>query len=120
MSSHRITVIGYAGSEPEYQATVTGKDYAYFPLYVNERHGNSERAYRYKIKTWNELSLIVKDHLAKGQLLVVEGTPSVEVWRDASGKPRAQLVVTAQTLRFLGAKPEVDEFDEEELVEAET
>ena len=75
MSFHRITVIGYAGSEPEYQVTVTGKDYAYFPLYVNERHGNSERAYRYKIKTWNELSLIVKDHLAKGQLPVVEGTP---------------------------------------------
>ena len=66
MSFHRITVIGYAGSEPEYQVTVTGKDYAYFPLYVNERHGNSERAYRYKIKTWNELSLIVKDHLVKG------------------------------------------------------
>ena len=120
MSFHRITVIGYAGSEPEYQVTVTGKDYAYFPLYVNERHGDTERTYRYKIKTWNELSLIVKDHLAKGQLLVVEGTPSVEAWRDASGKPRAQLVVTAQTLRFLGAKPEADEFEEEELAEAET
>lgn len=65
-------------------------------------------------------SIIVKDHLAKGQLLVVEGTPSVEAWRDARGKPRAQLVVTAQTLRFLGAKPEADEFDKEELAEAET
>ncbi len=51
---------------------------------------------------------------------MVEGTPSVEAWRDARGKPRAQLVVTAQTLRFLGAKPEADEFDKEELAEAET
>jgi len=120
MSYHRITVIGYVGSVPEYRVTATDKDYAHFPLYVNERHGNAERSYRYKIKTWNELSLIVKDHLVKGQLVVVEGTPSVETWRDASGKPRAQLVVTAQTLRFLGAKPEADEFDEVELEEAET
>lgn len=114
MSYHRITVIGYAGSEPEHQVTATGKDFTYFPLYVNERFGDSERTTRYKVKTWNELGLVVKEHLEKGQLLVVEGTPSVDVWRSAEGKPRAQMVVTAQTLRFLGPKPENVEYVEDE------
>ena len=105
MSYHKITVIGYAGSEPEHQVTATGKDVAQFPLYVNERYKDKERTVRYKVKVWNDLSLIVSEHLLKGQLLMVEGKPSVDVWRSAEGKPRARLVVTARELRFLGAKP---------------
>ena len=105
MSYHKITVIGYAGSDPEHSVTPTGKDVAVFPLYVNERFGDSERSTRYKIKAWNDLSAVVIEHLLKGQLLLVEGTPSVEVWQSVQDEPRAQLVVTAQTLRFLGAKP---------------
>ena len=105
MSFHRITVIGHAGSNPDHQVTATGKDYTFFPLYVNERREESERTTRYRVKTWGDLALMVKDHLQKGQLLLVDGTPSVEAWRDGNGKPRAQLVVTARTLRFLGSRP---------------
>jgi single-stranded DNA-binding protein len=105
MSYHRITVIGYVGSDPEHQVTPTGKDVSVFPLYVNERFGDNERTARYKIKAWSDLSAVVKEHLLKGQLLIVEGSPSVEVWESSKCEPRAQLVVTAQMLRFLGAKP---------------
>ena len=85
MSYHRITVIGHAGSKPDHQVTPTGKDVANFPLYVNERFGDDEHTVRYKVKAWNNLSQIVMDHLVKGQLLVVEGTPSVEAWKDNEG-----------------------------------
>ena len=115
MSYHKITIIGYAGSDPEHQVTATGKDVAQFPLYVNERYREKERTVRYKVKAWNKLSFIVVDHLQKGQLLMVEGIPSVDVWMDAEGKPRAQLVVMAQVLRFLGAKPStVENVDKEQ------
>ena len=110
------TPIGRVGSDPEYRKTGTGKDFAFFPLYVNERFGDSERVTRYKVKTWNELGRLVRDHLEKGQQVFVSGTPSVEAWRGKEGKPRAQLVVTAQTFRFLGDRPpaelEVDEGDD--------
>jgi len=114
MSYHKITVIGHAGSDPDHQVTATGKDVTNFPLYVNERFGGDERTIRYKIKAWNKLSQIVMDHLHKGQLLVVQGAPSVEVWQGSEGEPRAQMVVTAQTLRFLGPKP-VTSTDGEEI-----
>jgi single stranded DNA-binding protein len=114
MSYHKITVIGYAGSEPDHQVTANGKNVANFPLYVNERYGEEERAIRYKVKAWGNLSQVVLEHLRKGQLLVVDGVPAVEVWQDKTGEPRAQLVVTAQALRFLGSKPEtMDEEDED-------
>jgi single-stranded DNA-binding protein len=105
MSYHKITVIGYAGSDPDHQVTANGKDVSVFPLYVNERYGDRERTVRYKIKAWSDLSAVVREHLLKGQLLIVEGSPSIEVWQTDKGEPRAQLVVTAQMLRFLGAKP---------------
>ena len=105
MTYHKITIIGHTGSDPEHEVTATGKDVAVFPLYVNVRYGEKERNIRYKVKAWNDLSITVKKHLLKGQLLLVEGTPSLDVWQTAGGEPRAQLVVTAQMLRFLGAKP---------------
>ena len=106
MSYHRITVIGHTGCEPEHETTATGKDVANFPLYVNERLGGREKTIRYKVKAWSNLSQIVVEHLHQGQLVVVEGISSFEVWQDGEGGPRAQMVITAQTLRFLGAKPE--------------
>ena len=105
MSFHKITIVGHAGSDPELAVTPTGKEVATFPVYVNVRYGDKEQSIRYKVKTWNELCTTVMQHLLKGQLLLVEGTPSVDVWQDARGEARAQLVVTAQMLRFLGAKP---------------
>jgi single stranded DNA-binding protein len=114
MSYHRITVIGHAGSDPDHQITANGNDVANFPLYVNERFGEDERTIRYKVKVWNNLSQIVLDHLVKGQLLVVEGTPSIEAWQSSNGDPRAQIVVTAHTLRFLGPKP-VKSTDQEDI-----
>ena len=111
MSFHRITVIGHAGSEPEHWVTGSGREVANFPLYVNERFGDDERTIRYKAKAWGRTSEIVMDHLHKGQLLVVEGTPSVEAWQDSEGEPKAQMVVTVQSLKFLGPKtvPSTDE-----------
>ena len=105
MSFHKIIIVGHAGSDPEHEVTATGKDVAVFPLYVNVRYGEREQNIRYKVKAWNDLSITVKQHLLKGQLLLVEGTPSLDVWQNAGGEPRAQMVVTAQMLRFLGAKP---------------
>ena len=113
MTYHKITVIGHAGSEPDQQVTATGKNVANFPLYVNERFGDNERTIRYKVKAWNNLSQVVTEHLHKGQLLVVEGTPSIETWQGAEGEPRAQMVVTAQTLRFLGPKSNASTDDED-------
>ena len=115
MSYHRITVIGHTGSDPVHQVTQTGKDFTYFPVYVNEQVGDSERTTRYKIKTWNNLSLVAKEHLRTGQMVVIEGIPEVEAWQDNEGKPRAQMVVTARTMRFLGPKPAA--VDEEEVME---
>ena len=114
MSFHKITIVGHAGSDPEHEVTTTGKDVAVFPIYVNVRYGEKERNIRYKVKAWNDLSITVRQHLMKGQLLLVEGTPSLDVWQTAGGEPRAQMVVTAQMLRFLGAKPSVTEKLDEE------
>ena len=105
MSYHKITLIGHAGSNPEHEVTPTGKEVAVFPLYINERFGDDERSVRYKIKAWSRLCAVAMDHLIKGQLLLIEGIPAIETWQNADGEPRAQLVVTAQVLRFLGAKP---------------
>ena len=112
MSFHKITVVGNVGSEVSERVTATGKEVANFSLAVNERYGEAERTTWYKVTAWEGLSRIVAEHVQKGRLLLVEGTPAVEAWRDADGKPRAQMVITARELRFLGAKPDTAEEEE--------
>jgi len=109
MSYHKITIIGHAGSHPDHQVTPSGKEVTNFLLYVNERSGENGRTVRYKIKAWDRLSEVVLEHLLVGQLLLVEGIPSVDVWKDREGQPRAQMVVSAQMLRFLGSRPSTPE-----------
>lgn len=45
---------------------------------------------------------------------MVEGIPSVETWKDKEGEPRAQMVVTAETVRFLGSRPEEASYRDDE------
>lgn len=118
MSYHKITVVGNAGSEATVRVTQSEKEVANFRLAVNERVGDKEHTTWYKITAWNKLSQMLGEHLRKGQLLLIEGTPSVEVWTDKDDETRAQIVITAQTVRFLGGKPVEDEDDEDEDIPA--
>ena len=100
-----ITVIGNAGQDPRANVTTTGKDVANFTIAVNEKHGENEKTTWFKVAAWNGLAKVVAEHVKKGRQLFVQGRVSLETWTDESGQLRADMVITADTIKFLGAKP---------------
>ena len=54
---------------------------------------------------WNGLSGVVAAHVSVGQTLAISGRIRVEAYTDREGEPAAALVLTAQTLKFVGPKP---------------
>lgn len=67
----------------------------------------------WRVTCWRKLAETVNQYLTKGQQVFVEGTISGEatdgtlnprVWTGNDGAPRASFEVTAQTIKFLGAR----------------
>lgn len=96
-----ITVIGYVGREPNVNTTPTGKDVANFSIAANERYGENEKTTWFQVVAWNGLAEVVAAHVNKGKRLMVKGTVQVRTWQDDKGQPRADMEITANTIRFL-------------------
>ncbi len=97
-------IVGYAGRDAEVRTTSTGKTVVNFNIAVNERLGEKEVTTWFKVTCWNGLATAAQ-HIKKGQLVLVEGRAATEVWLNTKSAPKATIVITADKMRFLGAKP---------------
>ena len=59
--------------------------------------------------TWDKLAEMAAEHIVKGQLLLVEGRATPQAWTTEDNELRLSLKLTAQRIRLLGGKPEVEE-----------
>lgn len=105
MSYQNTTIVGFAGSNVEVRETKSGKQVANVSVAVNEKIGDKETTTWFKVTFWNGLTKAAQ-HINKGQLVLVEGRISTEIWSNENGTPQVTMVVTADKFRFLGSKPE--------------
>ena len=118
-----ITLVGNIGSEVQMRYTPSGVPVSSFSLAVNkswnDQEGNrQQKTTWFRVSAWRKLAEITAEHLTKGrQVLVVGEMQDAHAWTDKEGKPQASLEVTAQTIRFLGSRPE-NETDETPQTEA--
>lgn len=109
-----ITLVGNIGSDVEMRYTPSGVPVSSFSLAVNkswnDQEGNrQQKTTWFRVTAWRKLAEITAEHLTKGrQVLVVGEMQDAHAWSDKEGKPQASLEVTAQTIRFLGSRPESD------------
>lgn len=107
-----ITLVGNIGSEVQMRYTPSGVPVSSFSLAVNkswnDQEGNrQQKTTWFRVSAWRKLAEITAEHLTKGrQVLVVGEMQDAHAWTDKEGKPQASLEVTAQTIRFLGSRPE--------------
>ena len=106
----QITLIGNLGNDPELRYTPSGVPVASFNLAVS-RQWNSQDGQKqdkttwFRISVWNKQAEVVAQHLAKGrQVMVVGEVEEARIYTDKQGNPRANLEVTAKTVRFLGQR----------------
>jgi single-strand DNA-binding protein len=98
-------VIGNIGNDVESRFTPTGKTVAHFSVAVNERYGEKESTTWFRVEAWNKLGEVCAQYLSKGRQVMVMGRISASAFTGQDGKPRCSLVLTAQTVKFLGAGP---------------
>lgn len=105
-SVHRI--IGRLGGDPELKYFQSGTCVATARIAVNRpgaKKDDGQEPDWFKVEIWGEPAQSFADSCRKGQLLDVTGRIKIEQWTDRNtGKPRTQLVVTADEWSLAGAK----------------
>ncbi|MCS6843869.1 MAG: single-stranded DNA-binding protein [Caldilineales bacterium] len=113
----QLIIIGNLGSDPELRYTQDGTPVASFSVAVNRRwtspdgsHG--EETTWFRVTAWRKLAELCNQYLRKGRQVMVIGRVSARAYTAANGEPRATLEVTADTVKFLGGRPEESPFAE--------
>jgi len=108
----QITLIGNLGTDPEMRYTPSGVPVSSFSLAVNKSWTGQDgqrqdKTTWFRVTTWRKQAEIVSQYLTKGRRVMVVGeVEEARAYTDRDGNQRASLEVTAQIVKFLGARGE--------------
>ncbi|RIK41428.1 MAG: single-stranded DNA-binding protein [Chloroflexi bacterium] len=109
----QITMVGNLGSDPEMRYTPSGVPVASFRMAVNkswtgEDGQRQDKTTWFRVTAWRKLAETVSQYLTKGaKVLVVGEIEDARPYTDRDGNLRATLEVTAQVVRFLNTRGEM-------------
>lgn len=101
---NRVILIGRLTRDPEHRTTTTGKSVASFSLAVTKRfkpQDGSPDADFFRISAWGPQADYVKNYLAKGRLVAVDGRLQSRRYQDSNGVDREVVEVIADTVQGL-------------------
>jgi len=116
---NRVLLTGRLAADPELRYTQSGRAVANFRIAVNRRWLNPESG------TWEEETTFVPivawgkqaencaAYLQKGRLVAVDGRLRIRSFETQDGERRRIAEVVAQSVHFLGPKPQGAEFEVE-------
>ena len=108
----KIIIIGRLGSDPASRFTQSGTQVTSFSVATDRRWTDSngqqqERTVWFRVSAWRKLGELCNQYLAKGRLVMVEGTlDEPKPYQGKDGEWRASLDVTAREVKFLGGRNE--------------
>ncbi len=120
MTYHTVILAGNLGRDPEMRYTPSGQPVTSFSVAVNDNYTSNagekiQRTIWFRITAWGKQAEICNNYLKKGQKVLVEGRLVVDpnsggprVWQRQDGSSAASFEVSAQTVRFLSSKGEVE------------
>lgn len=109
-SVNKVILIGNLGRDPEVRYTQGGSPVANFTLATNEvwtdkAGSRQEKTEWHRIVAWGKQAEIVRDHLAKGKQVYIEGSLQTRQWDDRDGNKRTTTEIKLARLVMLG-RPE--------------
>lgn len=108
----KIILIGRLGRDPEMRYTPDGTPITSFSVATDMRWTDQsgqlqERTTWFRVTAWRRLAETCSQYLAKGRLVMVEGTlTEPKPYQGRDGEWRASLDVRADTVKFLGGRGE--------------
>ena len=109
-SFNRVILLGNLCRDPELRKTPGGASVVDLRMAINEVYKNrttgekTEKTNYVDVVVWNQQAELCQQYLAKGSPLLVEGRLSYDEWKTPQGETRSRLRITADMIRFVGAK----------------
>lgn len=102
MNMQQLLILGRATKSPEVLESKEGKKYARFSVAVNDysRKNEESKPSYYNVLIFNK-SIERVEKIEKGDLVLVDGKPSVNTYLSDEGEPKANMVVYANRWRLL-------------------
>ena len=115
-SLNKVILIGNLGRDPEVRYTQNSTAVANFTLATNEvwtdKAGErQERTEWHRIVVWGKQAEIVREYLAKGRQVYVEGSLQTRQWDDREGHKRTTTEIKAARVLMLGRPPSAGSAD---------
>ena len=107
MSVNKAILIGNLGRDPELRYTPGGKAVATFTLATTERWTNQEGQKNesttwHNVVAWGRQAEVIKEYLAKGRQVYIEGRIVNRSYDDKEGNKRYISEVVVQSFQFIG------------------
>jgi len=109
-SFNRVILLGNLCRDPELRKTPGGASVVDLRMAINEVYKNrttgekTEKTNYVDVVVWNQQAELCQQYLTKGSPLLVEGRLSYDEWKTPQGETRSRLRITADMIRFVGAK----------------
>ncbi|MBI4511063.1 MAG: single-stranded DNA-binding protein [Deltaproteobacteria bacterium] len=104
---NKVILIGNLGADPELRYTPSGQAVCDLRMATNEawtdKNGQKqERTEWHRVVFWGKPAEILKQYLAKGRQLYVEGRLQTRSWEDKEGNKRYSTEIIGTDFMFLG------------------
>jgi len=95
----KVTLLGRVGGDPIVRQTKNGKSVANFSVADNLKVDGEQKTTWYNVACWEAKAEIAEKIVRKGDLVYVEGSPTVSSWTDKSGETRTEMTITCRFLQ---------------------
>lgn len=118
-SFNKVILVGNLTRDPELRYTPKGTAVAKVGLAVNrvwtnEAGEKKEEVTFVDVDCWGRTAENVGQYMRKGRPMLVEGRLKLDQWDDKeTGQKRSRLGVVAESVQFLGAKPQEGDQDQQ-------
>lgn len=108
-----ITVVGYAGADPEMRYLPSGMPITTFPLYCTYKYGEGkEDTDKFRVTFFSTRAENVNQFVRSGQLVAVEGRFRSRVYTGQDNVQRTLLEIIGNDLRTAGGRQTEEKEDE--------
>jgi single-strand DNA-binding protein len=112
MNLNRVSLAGRLTRDPDVHFTPSGTAIADISIAVSrfwktDQGENKEETDFVDVTAFGRTAEIIQKHLRKASSVFIEGRLKLDTWTDReSGKPRSKLKVIAESMQFVGPKPQ--------------
>lgn len=103
----KIQILGHAGKDPELRTTQSKKDVASFSVAVKDSYNDETTWYEVSV-FGNTATKYVMPYLNKGDVVMVSGTPSLNVYEKRDGSAGGSIRILAQDVQICTRKDETN------------